>query len=65
MMWQAEAGVAVIDNLVLVWSSSGAEEWQGQLGFLPLEPLTAGIGASSERGSRPSRRSSLRWGLSR
>ena len=26
----------VIDSLVLVWSSSEAEEWQGQIAFLPL-----------------------------
>jgi hypothetical protein len=26
----------VIDSLVLIWSSSEAEEWQGQVVFLPL-----------------------------
>src|SRR5262249_602050 len=26
----------IIDNLVLIWSASEAEEWQGQVCFLPL-----------------------------
>ena len=36
MVRQPEAVAAVIDSLVLVWSSSEAEEWQGQVVFLPL-----------------------------
>ena len=37
LMVRQTAPVAdVIDSLVLVWSSSEAEEWQGQIAFLPL-----------------------------
>lgn len=36
MVRQTDAVAAVIDSLVLVWSSSEAEEWQGQIVFLPL-----------------------------
>jgi hypothetical protein len=65
MVRQTEVIAAVIDRLVLVWSSSEAEEWQGQVVFLPLSPRAVGSGASSERGSRSSRRSVLRWGVPR
>ena len=27
----------VIDNLILIWSASEAEEWQNQVCFLPIE----------------------------
>jgi hypothetical protein len=36
MVRQTEAVAAVIDSLVLVWSSSEDKEWQGQVVFLPL-----------------------------
>ena len=36
MVRQTEAVAAVIDSLVLVWSSSEAEEWQGLVVYLPL-----------------------------
>ena len=36
MVRQTEAVAAVIDSLVLVWSSSEAQEWQGLVVYLPL-----------------------------
>ena len=33
---QTGAAAPVIDSLVLIWSASDAEEWQGQVLFLPL-----------------------------
>jgi len=27
---------AAIEELLIIWSASGAEEWQNQLGFVPL-----------------------------
>jgi predicted nuclease of predicted toxin-antitoxin system len=36
MVRQTDPVAEVIDSLVLVWSSSEAEEWQGQIVFLPL-----------------------------
>ena len=36
MVQQTQPIGAVIDSLVLIWSASEAEEWQGQIRFLPL-----------------------------
>jgi hypothetical protein len=36
MVRQTSAIGPIIDSLILIWSASEAEEWQGQIGFLPL-----------------------------
>ena len=36
MVQQTKPIAAVIDSLVLIWSASEAEEWHGQVRFLPL-----------------------------
>ena len=36
MVRQTQALGPVLDGLVLIWSASEAEEWQGQVHFLPL-----------------------------
>jgi hypothetical protein len=36
MVRQTQPIGPVIDSLVLIWSASEAEEWQGQVHFLPL-----------------------------
>jgi hypothetical protein len=36
MVQQTKAIAPVIDSLVLIWSASEAEEWIGQVRFLPL-----------------------------
>lgn len=36
MVQQSKPIGAVIDSLVLIWSASEAEEWQGQVRFLPI-----------------------------
>jgi predicted nuclease of predicted toxin-antitoxin system len=36
MVRQIQPIAAVIDSLVLIWSASDAEEWHGQIQFLPL-----------------------------
>jgi predicted nuclease of predicted toxin-antitoxin system len=36
MVRQSDPVAEVIDSLVLIWSSSEAEEWQGHVVFLPL-----------------------------
>lgn len=36
MVQQTQPIKAMIDNLVLIWSGSQAEEWEKQIVFLPL-----------------------------
>jgi hypothetical protein len=36
MVWQTHPIGPIIDSLVLIWSASEAEEWQGQVHFLPV-----------------------------
>jgi predicted nuclease of predicted toxin-antitoxin system len=36
MVRQASSVVPIIDNLMLIWSSSDAEEWRDVVAFLPL-----------------------------
>jgi hypothetical protein len=36
MVQQSDPISPVIDSLILIWSASEAEEWQGQVRFLPL-----------------------------
>jgi hypothetical protein len=36
MVRQSRPSFRAIDNLVLIWSASEAEEWSGLLVFLPL-----------------------------
>jgi hypothetical protein len=36
MVHQAQSIAPIIDSLVLIWSASEAEEWHGQVCFLPL-----------------------------
>lgn len=36
MVHQAQPIAPAIDSLILIWSASEAEEWQGQVRFLPL-----------------------------
>jgi hypothetical protein len=36
LVHQREPVAAVIDNLVLLWSATDAEEWMGVVAFLPI-----------------------------